>query len=191
GHQALVGGTRETPERHHRYAQQKPTAGRRKAVDRESHRAEEQPDHQRAALSRPGDNPTNEPRLHHHGADAHRSKGQADSTLRPTIAKAGVEHEGTRQNDMRELAKEIDDRQAGEFAMRAEQAKGADRIGSAPPERRAALDRQALRQDEEAIGKIGKAEYAGKPEGQARAELAQQSADGRSEQEADTKGSAH
>jgi len=73
--------------------------------------------------------------------------------------------------------------QAGQHPVRPQQMQRADRIGALPTERRAAIVRQGLRQDQQTINRVGEAEARRRPERQARIEPAEQSADRRSQDE--------
>src|SRR6266849_4341920 len=78
---------------------------------------------------------------------------------------------------MRELGKEGYYRQAGEYAVGAQQMQRTERICTSPAERSAAVPRQRLRQDQQAVKRIGKAQARCNPERQPRIRSTKQSAE--------------
>ena len=88
------------------------------------------------------------------------------------------------------MTEEVDAREAGELAMRAQQLERAERVRAPPRERHALIFRQRLRQDQPAIEEVGEAEAGRDPERQARVDAAGKAADRRPEDEARAEGDA-
>ena len=88
-----------------------------------------------------------------------------------------------------EVEESHDAREAEELWTRAEQGKGAERIGHVPRGLGAALGWKGLGKDKEAVHCIGQTKYRGSPEGKAQVDVAEESADGRPDDEAHAEGS--
>ncbi len=111
------------------------------------------------------------------------------SFVAPTESIGGIKHEGRGQHDVREIAEELDGRIAHQ-ARAAQEPHGADGIGGLELEGAAFLRRQRLRQYEQTVEKIRKAQACRDPEGKPGILIAKQPAECRPEHEADAKGRA-
>src|SRR5690349_23395648 len=72
--------------------------------------------------------------------------------------------------------------------MRTEEREGAERIGHVPCGLRATLGRERLGENKETVERVRQAQKCGGPEGKAEIDVAEESAHGRADDEAHTKG---
>ena len=176
-HQAGSRRPGDAPDRHDRNADPEQRAVRRQRIDQEAERAAAIADHDRPKLAELLQRRPDQAALHDRGPQPDKRQRQTDRGLIPAIAIGGVQHEGRRQRDMRDVGAEPHHRERAERAVRAEQPHRAERVGAAPAERRAPFLGQRFRQHEEAIGGIGEAERRRHPERQPRIDAAEQTAD--------------
>ena len=92
---------------------------------------------------------------------------------------------------MRDALEEQGGRKADKERLGAQQLQRPYGIGHAPTKRRATLARQRFRKHEEAVKRVGEAQTRSDPERQPQVDAAQETADGRTDDEAEAERGAH
>src|SRR6202030_792938 len=118
------------------------------------------------------------------GADANYREGQTDVACGPRVAILRVDDEDGGQGLLREIEEGHHAGETEELRMRTEERQRAERIGHVPRGFGAPLLRKRFGKNEKTIHGIGEAERGSGPKGKAQVDVAEESTDGRSDDEA-------
>jgi hypothetical protein len=128
----------------------------------------------------------------------HDRRGNPDARQRvpdfartPVVSITRVQNEHARQRHVRDVVEEVHRAEPEQAAMRTKEPQRADGMRVLPAERAPPLRRQRFRQHEQAVHRVGQAEAGGHPERQPGIVMAEDAAERRADDEADSEGGAH